>query len=153
MSTTVGPDNLVAPDPAETEELEALRDRLDEIYLRQGKALVIGPDVDEEPVELPGSAFDALKAVVEAMANGQTIMLMPHGKELTTQEAADLLRVSRPHLIKLCDSGVLPYHRVGTHRRLRIEDVIEYREKRAGERREHLRELSRLSQQVEGGYR
>jgi excisionase family DNA binding protein len=152
VSTTL-PENLVHPDPTEATELGRLRERIDEIYRREGKALLIGPEVEEEPIELPASAFDALKVVVEAMAQGQTIVVMPHGQEVTTQEAADLLHVSRPHLIKLCDEGVLPHHRVGSHRRLRLEDVLDYRETRAAERREHLRDLTRLSQDIEGGYR
>lgn len=153
MSSTALPENLVHPAPSEVEELGRLRDRIDEIYRREGKGLIIGPDVDEQPIELPASAFDALKYVVEAMAQGQTIVLMPHGTELTTQEAADLLHVSRPHLIKLCEDGTIPHHRVGTHRRLRIEDVLEYRERRASERSDHLRDLTRLSQEYEGIYR
>jgi len=88
------------------------------------------------------------------MAEGLTIVLMPHGKELTTQEAAELLHVSRPHLVKLCDDGELAHHRVGAHRRLKIEDVLEYREQRAKTRREHLRDLTRESRELtEGGYR
>jgi len=153
MSTAL-PDNLVHADPAETRDLELLRHRIDEIYQREGKALLISPDAAEDPVEVPASAFDALKFVVEAMAQGQTIVLMPHGQVLTTQEAADLLHVSRPHVIKLCNEGVLPFERVGKHRRLRIEDVLEYREARAKTRRTGLRELTKISQELlPDGYR
>ena len=76
-----------------------------------------------------------------------------HGQELTSQEAAGLLGVSRPHLIKLLDRGELPFHRVGTHRRIRIEDVLEYRERRRAERKAGLDELARLSEHLPGGYR
>ena len=145
-------ENLVHPEAAEAEELGLLRDRIDDIYHREGKALLIGPDASEEPVELPASAFDALRFVVDAMAQGQTVVLMPHGKELTTQEAADMLHISRPYVTKLCDEGGLPFHRVGTHRRLRIEDVLAYRDRRAAERREHLAALTRASEELEGGY-
>jgi excisionase family DNA binding protein len=146
-------DNLVHADPQETEEIELLRERIEEIFQREGKALLIGPDSDEEPVELPGSAFEALKFVVEAMSKGQTIVLMPRGRVLTTQEAADVLHVSRPHLVKLCDKGELAFERVGSHRRLKIEDVLEYREQRGQVRSTKLDELTRLSQQLPGGYR
>ena len=145
-------DNLVHPEAAETEELGLLRDRIDDIYHREGKALLIGPEATEEPVELPASAFEALRLVVDAMAQGQTVVLMPHGKELTTQEAADMLHVSRPYLTKLCDEGELAFHRVGTHRRLRIEDVLAYRERRAAERTEHLRALTQASEELDAGY-
>lgn len=79
--------------------------------------------------------------------------LMPHDKDLTTQEAADLLRLSRPHLTKLLDEGVIPHHKVGTHRRVRIDDLLAYRAKRDTTRREKLDELTRLSEELPGGYR
>jgi excisionase family DNA binding protein len=87
------------------------------------------------------------------MAQGQTVTLVPHGKELTTQEAAGLLHVSRPHLIKLLDEGVIPHHKVGTHRRVRIEDLLAYSDQRSATRREKLDELTQLSEELPGGYR
>jgi excisionase family DNA binding protein len=144
-------DNVIRPAPGEEKELERLRQQIGAIFHRQQSARLIGPD--GETIELPSSAFHALELVVQAMARGQTITLVPHGKELTTQEAADLLHVSRPYLIGLLDEGVLPHHRVGTHRRLLIEDVLAYRERRAVERRRQLRELTRLSEETPGGYR
>jgi excisionase family DNA binding protein len=87
------------------------------------------------------------------MAQGLTITLIPHDKELTTNEAAEILNLSRPFLIKLLDRGEIPYHRVGTHRRVRADEVLAYRELRAARRREKLRELTELSQQLAGGYR
>ena len=83
------------------------------------------------------------------MAAGQTMTLMPHGKELTTQEAAEILHVSRPHLIRLLDDGRIPFHRTGTHRRILIQDVLAFREQRAAERRHHLDTLSALSRELE----
>ena len=153
MSTATHHENLVHASPTETRELEALRAKIEEIYTREGRALLVGPDPNEEPVEVPGPAFEALKIAVEAMAQGQTIVLMPHGRELTSQEAADLLHVSRPHLIKLCDEGQIPYQRVGSHRRLKIEDVLAYRETRNKSRREYLHELTRLAEEEDGGYK
>jgi excisionase family DNA binding protein len=82
-----------------------------------------------------------------------TVTLIPHDKELTTKEAADILNVSRPFLVKLLDRRDIPYHRVGTHRRLNVEDVLAYRDLRAARRREKLRELTELSEQLKGGYR
>jgi excisionase family DNA binding protein len=145
-------DNVVHAGPDETEDLVVLRERIDEIYHQKGKALLIGP-VDEDPVELPGSAFEALKFVVEAMSKGQTIVLMPRGSYLTTQQAAELLHVSRPHVVKLCDAGELPFERVGSHRRLQIEDVLDYKSARSQARRDKLSELTRISQELPGGYR
>jgi excisionase family DNA binding protein len=153
MSVNALPEHIVRPDPAEREEIAALREQLVRIagLRRPPVARLVGPDGTE--VEIPASAFAALQAVVHDMAQGLTITLIPHDKELTTKEAADILNISRPFLIRLLDRGELPYHRVGTHRRLRVEDVLAYRGQRAEKRREKLRELTRLSEEGEGGYR
>jgi excisionase family DNA binding protein len=144
-------DNVVQAAPEEKQALEQLRDQIDEIFRRHRMARLVDPD--GETTEIPESVFHALKLVVQSMAQGQTITLLPHGKELTSQEAADLLRVSRPHLIKLLDQGAIPHHKVGTHRRIRIEDLLAYGEQRDSTRREQLDELTRLSEELPGGYR
>lgn len=145
------PDNLLRAAPDEGDALEALRRQIEEIFRAHRTARLVGPN--GETIEIPASAFHALKLVVQGMARGQTMTLVPHGRELTTQEAADLLHVSRPHLVKLLDEGAIPHYKVGTHRRVRIEDVLDYRERRAAKRREKLDELTRLSEELEGGYR
>jgi excisionase family DNA binding protein len=145
------PDNLLRAGPEEAEALEMLRRQIDEIFRQQRPARLVGPD--GETMEIPASAFHALRLVVQGMARGQTITLVPHGKELTTQEAADLLHVSRPHLIKLLESNMIAHHKVGTHRRVRIEDALQYRASRASTRRQQLDELTRVSEELPGGYR
>jgi excisionase family DNA binding protein len=153
MSTSTPhlPDNLLRSTPDEGQAIEALRGQIEDLVREHSIARLVGPD--GESMEIPASAFHALKLIVEGMARGQTMTLVPHGSELTTQEAADLLHVSRPHLVKLLDEGTIPHHKVGTHRRVLIEDVLEYRQRRAGTRREKLDELTRLSEELEGGYR
>jgi excisionase family DNA binding protein len=146
------PDTIVAPEPEEAELLEALDRRIEEIFRRRQQAKLVGPGGEE--VAIPASAFHALKLAVDAMAAGLTITLVPHGKELTSQQAADLLQVSRPYLIeKLLDTGEIPHHRTGRDRRILLDDVLAYRERRAQERRAAARRLTQLSQEVEGGYR
>ena len=139
---------------AEREELPRLREfvgELDEIIEHgEGGPRLVGSHGQE--VEIPASVLQALKLAAEGMAAGLALSLVPHGKELTTQEAADLLHVSRPHLVKLLDQGAIPHHRVGTHRRVKLEDVLAYLGERAQLRREELRELTRLSREAEGGY-
>jgi excisionase family DNA binding protein len=154
MSTTTGlPEHVLSPDPSEQDGLVELREQLARIAGRRRRpvARLVSPEGIE--VEIPSSAFAALQAIVRDMAQGLTITLIPHDKELTTKEAADVLNVSRPFLVKLLDRGEMPYHRVGTHRRLNVEDVLAYRDLRAKRRREKLRELTELSEQIEGGYR
>ncbi len=145
------PDHVIRSEPGEQDALVELERHL-EAMLSQGDrtAKLIGPHGDE--VELPASAFHALQLLADGMAKGLTMMLLAHGKELTTQQSADILHVSRPHVIKLLEQGEMPYHQVGTHRRVKIEDVLAYREKRNNHRREQLDELTRLAEQLPGGY-
>jgi excisionase family DNA binding protein len=142
---------VVRADPSDADRFRLLRDQIDAVFHGPGAPYLLGPD--GERIELPDSAFEALKLVIETLARGRSITLVPHGKELTSQEAADMLNVSRPHLIKLLDRGELPFHRVGTHRRIKIEHVLAYRERRDAERDAALSELTRLSEELPGGYR
>ena len=100
---------------------------------------------------IPESVFYVLERVAEVLARGDAVTVVPVGKELTTQQAADLLNVSRQYLVRILDEGKLPFTKTGKHRRLRIEDVLAYREARDAERKGSLDELARLSQEF-GGY-
>ena len=97
-------------------------------YAREDQPLtlrVIDADRDE-PIELPAGAVTLLMDMLGAMASGQGITLIPENAELTTVQAADILNVSRPFLIKLLEDGRIPYRKVGKHRRIRLEDVMNY---------------------------
>lgn len=72
--------------------------------------------------------------------------------ELTTQEAADMLNVSRPHLVKLLEEGVLPFHKTGRHRRVRFADLMVYRDARQKESESAMAELAEQAQQLRMGY-
>lgn len=100
---------------------------------------------------IPESVFYVLERVAEVMARGDSISIVPVGREVTTQQAADLLNVSRQYLVRLLNDDLMPYRKTGKHRRLRIEDVLTYKETRDKDRRAGLRELCRLTQEV-GGY-
>ncbi|WP_277454756.1 helix-turn-helix domain-containing protein [Janibacter sp. DB-40] len=84
----------------------------------------------DHPVELPEEVYQVLRRVVDAMQKGLSVTISPTSQTLTTQQAADLLGVSRPTLIKALDGGRLPYTRSGSHRRIALTDVLDYREKR-----------------------
>ena len=108
------------------------------------------PVFEHESVDLPRAAVAALLEIARALAQGQALRIVPEGAELTTQAAADLLGVSRPHLIKLIDQGALPHHMVGTHRRLSSDDVLAFREQRNRTRRENVLRAQRLAAEIEG---
>jgi excisionase family DNA binding protein len=83
----------------------------------------------QEEVPLPTSMQAVLQRAASELAQGNAITVLPVAAELTTEEAADILNVSRPFVIKLTDSGELPFHKVGTHRRLHLRDVLAYKRK------------------------
>jgi excisionase family DNA binding protein len=96
----------------------------------------------DDPVELPEEVYQVLLHVVDAMRNGLSVTISPTSQTLTTQQAADLLGVSRPTLIKALDAGKLPYTRSGTHRRLALTDVLDYQERRRHEQYAAIEALS-----------
>lgn len=103
-------------------------------------------------VILPQRVFADLLELLRQTAEGNAVTLVPIHAELTTQQAAELLNVSRPHLIKLLDGGEIPYHRTGRHRRIRAEALFAYRERRHEQSTEALEALAELSQEHDLGY-
>ncbi|WP_071333632.1 helix-turn-helix domain-containing protein [Burkholderia contaminans] len=103
-------------------------------------------------VELPTSALRLLVDILAELADGNAVKVVPVHAELTTQEAADLLNVSRPHLIKLLESNALPYHRTGKHRRVRFSDLMHYKAERDQASADAMDELSRQAQELRMGY-
>ena len=107
---------------------------------------------EEETIELPAGAVKLLVEILEDMASGRTVMIVPQSAELTTQQAADFLNVSRPFLIGLLTEKKIPFRMVGTHRRLRLEDVFQYKEGVDAERRKVLDQLASDAQELDMGY-
>jgi excisionase family DNA binding protein len=102
---------------------------------------------DGERAELPRPVFVLLDQVVRELLQGHAVGVVPLHKELTTQEAADLLGVSRPFLIGLLERGEVPYVTTGKHRRIRFSDLMEYKRRRDATRRQALDRLTELSQE------
>lgn len=109
---------------------------------------LVGPH--GETFAMPETIFHILVRVVEVLGRGDALTLIPVHKELTTQQAANLLNVSRQYLVRLLDEGMLPYTKTGKHRRLRIDDVMAYKQKRDEERQSSLDELTQLSKEFVG---
>lgn len=101
-----------------------------------------------EPIRLPRDVAELLREILASTAAGRTVGIIPTSSELTTQQAADLLNVSRPHVVKLLDQGMLKGHKVGTHRRLYASDVQEFKHQRALEQRAAADKLAVLSDEL-----
>ncbi len=135
-------------DPAEfaPQELDSVK-HLMELFLSDTcpPALV---DERGERTELPKPVYELLVKVASALQEGKVITLVPETQELTTQAAANLLGVSRPHVVKLIEDGQLPCHKVGAHRRIRMKDLLAFQRLRDQSRREALDEMARRAQEA-----
>ena len=104
------------------------------------------------PVRLPVSALRLLVEVLTEIGEGNAVSIIPIHAELTTQDAAEVLNVSRPFLVQLLERGDIPFHKTGTHRRVRYQDVIAYKERIDTERTRTLDALAEQAQILKMGY-
>jgi excisionase family DNA binding protein len=109
---------------------------------------VLGEVGNDEALVVPRAVAALLAQVLGFLANGQGVQLMPDDAMLTTQQAADLMNVSRPYLIGLLETGTIPYQMVGTHRRIAFQDLMEYIRQDDQRRREVLDELAELGEEL-----
>lgn len=109
-------------------------------------------DNQADDLFLPGQLVHLLLNILSEISQGNAVGIMPIHAELSTQEAANILNVSRPHLVKLLEQGDINFHKVGTHRKVLAKDVFDYKEKITKQRYEVLDELTALSQDMGMGY-
>lgn len=109
---------------------------------------VLGEVGDDEALVVPRAVATLLAQVLGFLANGQGVQLMPDNAMLTTQQAADLLNVSRPYLIGLLEGGAIPYQMVGTHRRIAFKDLLDYKRQDDQRRRAVIDELAELGDEL-----
>jgi excisionase family DNA binding protein len=106
----------------------------------------------EEIITVPKKALELLFYILSNMAEGKAISLIPSDSEVSTQQAADMLHVSRPHIVKLLEQGSIPFKKVGSHRRILLEDLLKYDQDLKKQREKSLQFLAQQAQELNLGY-
>jgi excisionase family DNA binding protein len=146
---------LKIPTAADAQQAQAAVRALSGVLRRKSaRTIKVQPEgtKDEVSVTVPREAFALFLEILGQMANGNAVSIVPVHAELTTQQAADMLNVSRPFLIGLLDEGKIPYRLVGTHRRVKVADLVAYKEQDETERKAILDELAAEAQKHGLGY-
>lgn len=105
-----------------------------------------------EVISLPIRAYEILEDILKKMANGNSVELVENDELISTQKAAELLQVSRPHIVKLIDKGEIKSIKVGTHRRVKISDLLRYKANLKKLRDKNLKSLAKQGQDLDMGY-
>jgi len=154
MTTSISHSDTSAPVPPTEDDSRLAREssRLLAEYLGARGPLQLQILIDGRPTEaaltLPESALRLLSRILAEMAEGNAVTLMPVHAELTTQQAADLLNVSRPFLIGLLEEGKIPFRKVGTHRRVLFKDLMDYKKKSDERCHQAFNELAALDEEM-----
>lgn len=151
LGESIGP---VAPTEQETALAKESSRRLSRLLgaTREFRVQSRGTGKPSEAIVLPMPAVRLLVEILTQMAQGNAVTLIPIHAELTTQQAADLLNVSRPFLVKLLEQGKVPFRKVGKHRRVRFSDVLALKHSTDADRRAALERLAAEGQELQMGY-
>ncbi|MGB9095134.1 helix-turn-helix domain-containing protein [Erwinia sp.] len=144
-------DSLSLPAPKEIEAaLQGQRELATYLStkLETQKISIQDADNNTRQIELPTSALTLLMTILGELAVGNAVQVVPVHAELTSQEAANILNVSRPHLVKMLEEGMLPFHKTGRHRRVLFADLMKYKEQRDNESKQAMQELADQSQEL-----
>ena len=140
------------PTAQEIEQAKETSRTLSRYSSDQLRIRILDQQGDSDDMVLPDYAFNLLLDILTQMSKGNAVSFMPVNAELSTQQAANLLNVSRPYLVGLLDKGALPYRKIGTHRRVLAKDVIAYKEQEDKDRLKALQELTDQAQELGMGY-
>lgn len=121
-------------------------------FIGKGPTAQIRVINSNQDITVPVGALRLLVDILAQMAQGNAVTIVPIHAELTTQQAADYLNVSRPFVVRLLEEGKIPFRKVGTHRRVRFEDLVKYREISLAEQKAAADELTRQAQELGLGY-
>lgn len=109
--------------------------------MQERSAKLVGPDGRQ--VELPDTVYDLLLTILKNLQAGRAVSIVPEHQELTTQRAANILGMSRPFLVRLLEEGEIPFHMVGSHRRIYLRDLLAYKHRRDNARHDAINRLAR----------
>lgn len=147
LKKTSKADQLIALD-----SLKGFQSISHKVKSSHSKGIKINIQETGEVVVIPKNALLLLAAIVKNMAEGKSVSIIPSDSEISSQQAADMLNVSRPHLVKLLESGQIPFKKVGSHRRILLQDLISYENKIRQEREKQLAFLANQAQDLNLGY-
>ncbi|MBS1542471.1 MAG: excisionase family DNA-binding protein [Bacteroidetes bacterium] len=119
---------------------ETLSATLEELHSKDPEIEI---EETEEKIRVPLSALRLLAKILKATSQGKPISIVPHATEMTTQSAAEMLGCSRPHVIKLLESGAIAFTKVGRHRRIKLEDILSFKSKMKAEQKDRLIQMMR----------
>lgn len=147
LNTTTQTDQKIAID-----SLKRFQSESNSIELTPEKGIKIKVRESGEFILIPQNALKLLSVILQNMAEGKSISIISSDAEISTQQAADMLNMSRPHLIKLLKLGEIPFKKVGSHRRILLKDLVTYEQKLSEIREEQLEFLSNQAQELNLGY-
>ena len=119
---------------------------------QSGKSIEITLQHNHESLQLPRKALTLLSTIISNMAAGKSMAIILADAAVGTQEAADYLDVSRPYVVRLLEKGKIPFSKVGTHRRIKVSDLVAYQKKMKATRKKHLNFLAQQAQELRLGY-
>ena len=144
-------DETFVPTDEETERAK----KFSRILAREfasAESVKIQREDSDESIEIPRQVFNVLMRLLSVMSEGKAFSLIPMDKELTTQQAADILNVSRPYLNKILDLGEIAHRKVGRNRRIKFSDLMEYKKSQEQKSKAALQELADQAQELDMGY-
>lgn len=147
-------DHFVIPDKKDSQMAIKSSQRLAALSIvkKSMKIHITGKNIVDVSTELPSSAFRLLIDILTQLGEGNAVSVVHMQKELSTQNAADILGVSRPYFVKLVEKGEIPFHKVGKHRRVYASDLLDYKAKIHAAREKTLQKMIKQAQKLNMGY-